>query len=640
MRVDVRKFLFIGTEDIKEAFFKKAQELGIINFIDTRIKPGPKEVPPEIHRITAAIKVLRHFPPVEQEENLEEVKSNKIVNEILSLHEENEKILEQMRVLDIEMARIDMFGEFALEDIAYIEKEAKCKIQFFAARPGLFQDSLEPEGLVFIGSEHNLDYYIAINPHQISYDKMIEIKIEHSLGTLKKKYKEAEQKQREIEHQLKEYAKFNQFLHHFLIHSLNKVNLEIAQNYIQVAMEGFVFAIEGWVPQNKIPTLNSLTEGLNVHVEEIAIEPTDFVPTYLENQGLDRIGEDLTNIYDTPSNTDADPSLWVLGSFALFFAFIVGDAGYGLIYLALAFYLRYKFPNLEGTSKRVLKLFTILSISCVLWGLLMTSFFGIQIAPDNPLRKISLLHWLAEKKAIYHYQHYDETYQEWIGKYPEIAKIHDPERIMTYSPHEGAEPREYPILNTLNDNVLFELALFIGVLHIILSLTRYLRKNWHGAGWIAFLVGAYLYFASYLQAPSILNYVGGIDLIKGGEFGLMLMLGGIIFAVIVSIIRHGFTGIFELMTVIQVFADILSYLRLYALSLAGAIVSGTISEVAGVLPLAAAIVVMIIAHFINLVLNTMSGVIHGLRLNFIEWYHYSFEGGGKQFRPLKLLKIE
>jgi V/A-type H+-transporting ATPase subunit I len=49
---------------------------------------------------------------------------------------------------------------------------------------------------------------------------------------------------------------------------------------------------------------------------------------------------------------------------------------------------------------------------------------------------------------------------------------------------------------------------------------------------------------------------------------------------------------------------------------------------------------VLIAHFINLVLGTMGGVIHGLRLNFLEWYHYSFEGGGKKFQPLKLLKIE
>ena len=66
--------------------------------------------------------------------------------------------------------------------------------------------------------------------------------------------------------------------------------------------------------------------------------------------------------------------------FALFFAFIIGDAGYGFIYLSLALFLRYKYPNLKGTGKRVLNLFTVLCVGCVIWGTLMTSFFGMQIA--------------------------------------------------------------------------------------------------------------------------------------------------------------------------------------------------------------------------------------------------------------------
>jgi V/A-type H+-transporting ATPase subunit I len=50
--------------------------------------------------------------------------------------------------------------------------------------------------------------------------------------------------------------------------------------------------------------------------------------------------------------------------------------------------------------------------------------------------------------------------------------------------------------------------------------------------------------------------------------------------------------------------------------------------------------VIILGHGINISLGLMAGVIHGLRLNFIEWYHYSFEGGGRFFNPLKLLKLE
>ena len=54
----------------------------------------------------------------------------------------------------------------------------------------------------------------------------------------------------------------------------------------------------------------------------------------------------------------------------------------------------------------------------------------------------------------------------------------------------------------------------------------------------------------------------------------------------------------------------------------------------------AGIFIIIIGHTVNITVGVMGGVIHGLRLNFIEWYHYCFEGGGRLFNPLKILKGE
>ncbi len=261
----------------------------------------------------------------------------------------------------------------------------------------------------------------------------------------------------------------------------------------------------------------------------------------------------------------------------------------------------------------------------------------MQIALDNPLRKLSLLQWLAEKKASYHFDINDVTAKEWIQKYPELKDAKDVHEFVSFTPDPAKGP---VILNRLTDNVMFELELFIGVVHLITSLIRYAGRNWQNIGWIAFLIGAYLYFPSYLKTPSFLNYVGGIDLVKGGEIGLELMFGGIGLAWILSIIRHGWTGIFEIMTLIQIFADTLSYLRLYALGLAGYIVASTVNEIASGVPLIVGVLLVVLSHFINIAMSTVSGIIHGLRLNYLEWYHYSFEGGGKQFQPLKLLKKE
>ncbi|WP_042281317.1 V-type ATP synthase subunit I [Candidatus Protochlamydia sp. R18] len=638
MRKDVKKFLFLGLADEKKSFFQQAQKLGFIHFIDP-CQTSNRDIPEAVEKLTTAIKILRGLPFVEQEENYQPLNSNAIVENILSLCKKSEKKQEEIRVLRLEMSRIEIFGNFSLEDIYFIENEGKRKIQFFVARSSAFKEQDPPDELIYISSNQGLDYYFAINEQSVSYDKLIEIKIDRSLQNLNQQLIEANSERRRIDHQLKELAKYNEFLHHALVDKLNSHHLNHAQTYVQQTMDGLLFAVEGWVPANKVDQIEKVTKALNVYIDEVAIEASDVIPTYLENSGFSRLGEDLVNIYDTPSPSDHDPSNWVLWCFTLFFAFIIGDAGYGFIYLALALFLRYKYPDLKGLSKRLLNLFTILCVGCIVWGTLMTSFFGMQIDINNPIRKISLVQWLSKEKIAYHIAHQDSTYQKWLQAYPTLANHADAHEFVSFIP--DWEPSKGPvILSMISDTIMFELALFIGVVHLLLSLLRYGLRNIPNLGWAAFLIGAYLYFPSHLQAPSFLNFIGNVDLNEGGKIGLQFMIGGIAFAWITSIWKNGWTGIFEITVLIQVFADVLSYLRLYALALAGAVVGATVNEIASGLPLLASFFLVMIAHFVNLILGTMGGVIHGLRLNFLEWYHYSFEGGGKKFQPLKLLKIE
>lgn len=633
MRQDVKKFLFLGIEEDKSLFFKRAQELGFVHFIDPKDKTQA-QIPQEIENISAAIKTLRSLPVREQEENFSGLDTNFIVSTILKLREQQEKLQEKLRILGVEIARTEVFGNFSLQDIAFIENKGKCHIQFFCIRHNFFIKEDEPDNLIFITSAHDLDFYLSVQEGPpFTHDRMIEMKFTSSLQELKSEETAAHLALKQTEHTLIQYAKYSTFLHKALIHTLDHYHLHQAQTYVEETVEGRLFAVEGWIAANYTGKIDSLIHRLNIHADEIAIEETDAIPTCLQNEGLGRLGEDLVHIYDTPSATDADPSLWVLFCFTLFFAFIIGDAGYGAIYLLLALFLRYKFPNAKGAGKRFINLFTVLCVGCVIWGTLTTSFFGMQIALDNPLRKLSLVQWLAEKKVAYHVKHADATVQGWITKYPELKNVQDPKALIRYT-----TPKDGPvILNKITDNIMFELALFLGVVHLIVSMMRYVRRSWHHIGWVLFLIGSYLYFPYYLHTPAIPNYVLGVDLVKGGTIGFELLIAGIGIAWILAIFKYGWTGIFEITVLIQVFADSLSYLRLYALGLAGAIVGSTINDIASKVPLILGILLIIFSHAINIVLATMSGVIHGLRLNFLEWYHYSFEGGGKQFRPLKLL---
>ncbi len=108
-------------------------------------------------------------------------------------------------------------GNFSLEDKASIEKDGSRKIQFFTARPSLFQDEPVPDSLIYIASDHGMDYYMSISKVPASYEKMIEIKVDRSLKDLRKSLMDAEHQNHQLEHELKEFAKYNDFLHHALV---------------------------------------------------------------------------------------------------------------------------------------------------------------------------------------------------------------------------------------------------------------------------------------------------------------------------------------------------------------------------------------------------------------------------------------
>jgi len=638
MRYDVKKFLFIGLEDDRKAFFKKAQEAGIINFIEEKSKL--RDVPNEISQLTQAIKILRGLPTMEQEELTEFALVGGLTHKILSYKGTLDKLHEEERVTKLEISRVEVFGDFNKQEIAAIEHEGHRKVQFFFAKHGTAAEKPLPDEVIYVGTSHELDYFVAINKEPTTYPKLVEMHIERPIGELQKRLRNIQKEIHETDHRLKTYAKYNTFLHHALVYYLNTFNLQVAETSAKPALGDSLFAINGWVPVNKVHELDNLVKEHNVHLDEVAIEPTDTVPTYLENKGIPRIGEDVIQIYDTPSITDRDPSLWVLISFALFFAFIVGDGGYGLIFLATALYLKYKFSDAKGAGKRFINLFTILAVACLAWGVLTNSFFGINFNVDSPIRKVSLLNWLVERKTAYHMERKDDVYEYWVKKDPKLANVTDPREFMKQASSEKEGAVSYDLINKFSDNIMLELALVIGMTHIILSMLRYINRNQTNIGWILVIFGCYLYFPHYLKATSIFDFLLDIDREKAAEQGLYLVYAGVAIAMVIGIIKHKLLGILEVMTAIQVFADILSYLRLYALALAGAMVTSTLNDSIRSMPFVVAVLLVIVAHVVNITLAIMGGTIHGLRLNFLEWYHYSFEGGGKMFKPLRKVPIK
>ncbi len=637
MRVDVKKFLFVGISEERARFFEQAQATGFIHFVENRTKT--KDLSPGMQTLLASIKILKGLSPLTQEE-LDDHQADSTAQQIVGIKQKWEYLAEERRIIKLEIARVEIFGDFSLEEVAAIERDTGRQVKFYCAKHGhRKKEELPPEGFLFVGNEHGLDYYIAIEKAGTSHSKFIEMHIKQPIGQLRQRLEEIEMNLHQIDLQLKPYAKYNAFLHHALIQKMNNYNLYSAKEDVSWELDRTLFSVEGWVPVNKIDELQLVAESLNVHMEQIAANPEEVPPTCLENEGMSRLGEDLVNIYDTPSHADKDPSLWVLLFFALFFAFIVGDGGYGLIFLCAALFIRYKY-SLSRMGKRFINITMILSFAIIAWGILTTSFFGINFGIDSPLRKISLIQWMAEKKAAYSIEQHDQDWHAWVEKFPQLESITDPYEFLKSGQVESKGKISYEILEKYSDNILFELALFIGVVHIILSLLRYSGRNWPSFGWVLFLIGAYFYLPGFLDATSMIHFVFGIDKTYAAESGLYLIGAGIVIATLLAVFKHKWLGLFEPTNVLQLFADAMSYLRLYALGLSGAMLTATFLELASSVNIVIGIFILICGHLINMVLSIMGGTIHGLRLNFLEWYHYSFEGNGKPFKPLQKLTID
>lgn len=362
-----------------DRFFMLAQRAGFLEFIGLSHKKA-LELPEDAKTILTAIKIAKHhFIHPKEAPRLEPLR---IAESILKFREDQERLLDEQRILTAEISRIAIFGEFSKSDLAEIEKEGKRVLQFFCMKSDLAREMVLPPEVIFVGTEYDLDYFVSVNKERTQYPKMIEILIDASVGELKSRLIEVREDLARCEADLRIFCNALPDLQNGFNDCLNKYTLNLAKHDASTPLGSALFAIEAWVPDNRIAALFGLLSNLNVQCEEVVIEATDKTPTCIENKGLSKLGEDLIYIYDVPASTDLDPSLWILWFFALFFAIIIADAGYGVIFLLIALILRWKIPkDAPGALKRFTKLFTMLSVSCIIWGCATASFLALRSEP-------------------------------------------------------------------------------------------------------------------------------------------------------------------------------------------------------------------------------------------------------------------
>ena len=642
MRISMKKYLFVGSVNIKEKFFEKAQKVGNCEFISA-VGEEKKIFPEQIENIKRAIKISREQPVVEQAV-VGFSDGREIVNKILWLNKEITSYDNQLVSINSEIGVVEPFGEFDIDAIQKVRNEAGVCCQFFSIHHDKLSDIELPKGFVFVNRKFDFDYFMYIGKEQYRPSKHItEVVFKSSLMSLIDGKTNVSDLLREREGELKSLAKYERFLHEFLLYEMNSANLNFVRKDVEYYLDDKLFVVEGWVPANGLEEVLHLTKEFSVYASEIEIDKTrDVVPTCLKNAGASLLGQDLVEVYDTPSSTDKDPSGWVVWSFLLFFGMIISDAGYGLIFLLVSSFLWFKFGfRALGLKKRVIKLFMMLSCVTILWGVVVGSYFSIKLKPENPLNKISVIYHMSLKKVDFHISAKDETFKRWQDTYPNLKNSTRAEEFLNegYVVEKGFV--KYSLMEENYNTLLMEIAILVGIIHLAISFIRNFYRNWSGIGWILAMIGGYLFFPKIIGSATIIQYLNIFDMATAHLVGKWLLAIGVGLALLLSIIQEKWAGLGAIFKIVEVFSDTLSYLRLYALGLASMVLASTFNEIGamvggGVL----GAVVMFFGHFINICLGVAAGVIHGLRLNFLEWYHHSFEGGGKKFNPLRLMARE
>jgi len=351
--------------------------------------------------------------------------------------------------------------------------------------------------------------------------------------------------------------------------------------------ESELFIVQLWVAEYN---LNVIDDLINQHKLAWLVESPDGVeqpPTLLKNTQTFAGGEDVVKFYQIPNYYGWDPSIIVFCSFALFFAMILSDAGYAMIFLGV---LLFKWRNL-GASKKGIRFRMLLLVTLIIslfWGILAGSYFGVSPEPNSIMASLKVI--------------------------------------------------------DMNDfDLMMKLSIFVGVAHIALAnmikayqlkaaITRFSAIAWALVAIGGFMLwfslenkGSWLMFLAY----ALLGIAGLLLLCFSSERQVKTPFDGLL---------RIFDGIRNLSNVTKIFGDVLSYMRLFALGLASASLAVTFNQLAvqvyDAIPgmgLLLSILLLIIGHSLNIMLGIMSGVVHGLRLNFIEFYNWSVSDEGYPF---------
>ncbi|MRI32380.1 hypothetical protein EOPP23_05205 [Endozoicomonas sp. OPT23] len=349
------------------------------------------------------------------------------------------------------------------------------------------------------------------------------------------------------------------------------------------------FLIQGWLPKVKESLIKQYCKEHCLAVQFEPPTPNDAPPTLLQKSASVGGGADALGFFQTPGYRTWDPGKTVFFSFSLFFAMIISDACYSLLIGIIVFFIKRRISS-TAQNKRLLNLGFIMALFGLIWGCMVGSYFGV-------------------------------------------------------SPKEGLLA-DLAIINLNDYNAMMRLSIIIGVFHLLIAnlMSAVSLKDSSASlvplGWsinlLAGLLG-WLGMTEIIPKP-FFSTIAPALLTVGSILVLFFSDNRPVHSIKDALLRL-ISGLKSLYNISSAFGDVLSYMRLFALGLSGASLALTFNSLAAsalqsspVMGVLSSALILLFGHLLNFALCVMSGVVHGMRLNVIEFVNWGIPEEGYPFQ--------
>ena len=588
----------------KEEMLKDLREMGLLHLAEKQ--SASRELNEEFQTLSKASNALKEYADPKAKEKkagvLSDSEFEKMYRGVRDAIEKKESLNQAIGAANTELDRISAWGDFSPEDVKALKNEG-FDLHFYRMGSKEFQDAVNDENirLIRLAPVDKMDtvaVFGTLPPEIPATEFMLP---EHSASELKKQIEDGRKAIAECDETLKAASIYEASFDDQMVKLQNRMNFSAAGNTAQ-SDEDFVW-ISGYIPEADMDKFKAAAaeKSLAWAVEDVS-EEDEHIPTkvkYNKVSGLIKPVFDILGIL--PGYREQDISLWFFLFFTLFFAMIIGDGGYGVLILLGTIVLHVKQKKITNVTF----LLYVLSIATVIWGALTGTWFGMESAMKVPILKAMVFPSIA-------------TYPEYFGL-------------------------------TANDsqNAIMKFSFSIGAVQMALGSILAIKKKMPAKdlSWVADAGWTIAVIAMYLLALNLVIHED-IDLkpvftLIGIAFVLVVLFGGMSpdksFG---DGLKAGLGGAFtQFLNTISCFGNVMSYIRLFAVGMAGVAISQSFNGIAAGMHgpmMIVGVVVVLVGHALNIVMCFLSVVVHGVRLNVLEFSgQVGLEWTGIPYEPFK-----